>query len=344
MTSLEALKETVKRELPKWLETDPAFREAILAITAQLHPRREETDDKITRILDEMRRERERREALQREYNERWDRQYEADERRWQEQNRKWEEQNRKWDEQNRKWEEQNRKWDANQAELKALREEQNRKWDANQAELKALREEQNRKWEEQNRKWEAQNRKWDANQAELKALREEQDRKWAEQNRKWDANQAELKALHEESLALGKRIDRGIGALGARWGMRSEKTFRDALAGILEKTFGVKVLNVSEFDHEGTVFGRPDQVELDVIIKNGLLILCELKSSVDKPAMYSFERKARFYERCHHRRADRLIVISPMIDARAQEVAERLGIETYGEPEDVTESSAAGP
>jgi hypothetical protein len=305
MTSLEALKETVKRELPKWLETDPAFREAILAITAQLHPRREETDDKITRILDEMRRERERREALQREYNERWDRQYEADERRWQ---------------------------------------EQNRKWDANQAELKALREEQNRKWEEQNRKWEAQNRKWDANQAELKALREEQDRKWAEQNRKWDANQAELKALHEESLALGKRIDRGIGALGARWGMRSEKTFRDALAGILEKTFGVKVLNVSEFDHEGTVFGRPDQVELDVIIKNGLLILCELKSSVDKPAMYSFERKARFYERCHHRRADRLIVISPMIDARAQEVAERLGIETYGEPEDVTESSAAGP
>jgi hypothetical protein len=305
MTSLEALKETVKRELPKWLETDPAFREAILAITAQLHPRREETDDKITRILDEMRRERERREALQREYNERWDRQYEADERRWQ---------------------------------------EQNRKWEANQAELEALREEQNRKWEEQNRKWEAQNRKWDANQAELKALREEQDRKWAEQNRKWDANQAELKALHEESLALGKRIDRGIGALGARWGMRSEKTFRDALAGILEKTFGVKVLNVSEFDHEGTVFGRPDQVELDVIIKNGLLILCELKSSVDKPAMYSFERKARFYERCHHRRADRLIVISPMIDARAQEVAERLGIETYGEPEDVTESSAAGP
>ncbi|MEA3640733.1 MAG: DUF3782 domain-containing protein [Lamprobacter sp.] len=205
------------------------------------------------------------------------------------------------------------------------MREEQNGKWEANQAELKAMREEQNGKWE--------------ANQAELKAMREEQNGKWEEQNRKWDANQAELKVLHEESLALGKRIDRGIGALGARWGMRSENAFRSALAGILEKTFGVEVLNVNEYDDEGEVFGRPDQIEIDVIIKNGLLILCELKSSIDKAGMYSFERKARFYERRHQRQANRLIVISPMIDSRAQEVARRLGIETYGEPEDVADT-----
>ena len=195
---------------------------------------------------------------------------------------------------------------------------------------MKALREEQNCKWEEQNRKW-------DANQAELKALREEQNRKWEEQNRKWDANQAELKALHEESLALGKRLDRSIGGLGARWGLRSEKAFRDALAGILEKTFGVEVVNISEYDDQGEVFGRPDQIELDIIIRNGLLILCELKSSIDKAGMYIFERKARFYERRHQRQADRLIVISPMVDSRAQEVARRLGIETYGEPEEVS-------
>ncbi|EIC23163.1 hypothetical protein Thi970DRAFT_00816 [Thiorhodovibrio frisius] len=29
MSTLESLKETVKRELPAWLESDPAFREAI---------------------------------------------------------------------------------------------------------------------------------------------------------------------------------------------------------------------------------------------------------------------------------------------------------------------------
>ncbi|MEA3640868.1 MAG: DUF3782 domain-containing protein [Lamprobacter sp.] len=309
MTTLESLKETVKRELPTWLESDPAFREAILSLTANLYSRRDETNDWFHQTLEEMRRERERQDALWRKNDERLERERQEAERKWE----------AKQAELQALREEQNRKWEANQAELQALREEQNRKWEANQAELQASREEQNRKWEEQNRK------------------EEEHNRKWEEQNRKWEANQAELKGLHEESLALGKRIDRSIGALGARWGLRSEKAFRDALAGILEKTFGVEVLNVSEYDDNGEVFGRPDQVEIDVLIKNGLLILCELKSSIDKAGMYIFERKARFYERRHERKANRLIVISPMIDSRAQDVARRLGIETYGEPEEVS-------
>ena len=165
---------------------------------------------------------------------------------------------------------------------------------------------------------------------------KDEQNRKWDEQNRKWDENQAELKRLHEEIMAQAKKFDRSIGALGARWGTQSEKAFRDALAGILEEHFGVQVVNVNDYDDEGTVFGRPDQVELDVIIKNGLLLICELKSSIDKAGMYIFERKARFYEKRHQRQANRLIVISPMIDTRARKVAERLGIETYGDSTEV--------
>jgi hypothetical protein len=174
----------------------------------------------------------------------------------------------------------------------------------------------------------------------ELRRDREEQMRKWEEQNRKWDARQAEIREefqqVHEEIMAQAKKVDRSIGALGSRWGMQSEAAFRNALAGILEENFDVQVLNVSEYDDEGVVFGRPDQVELDVIIKNGLLLICELKSSIDKAGMYSFERKARFYEQRHNRKAQRLIVISPMIDARAQKVADKLGIETYSDSLDV--------
>jgi hypothetical protein len=232
---------------------------------------------------------------------------------------RKWEEQNRKSDEQNRKWhestQEQNRKW-----------EEQNRKWD-----------EQNHKWhesaQEQNRKWDEQNREWHEST-------QEQNRKWDEQNRRWDARQAQMREefqrVHEEIMAQAQKYDRSIGALGSRWGIQSEAAFRNALAGILEKNFDVQVMNVSEYDDEGIVFGRPEQVELDVVIKNGLLLICELKSSIDKAGMYSFERKARFYEQHHNRKAQRLIVISPMIDARAQKVADKLGIETYSDSLDV--------
>lgn len=112
-------------------------------------------------------------------------------------------------------------------------------------------------------------------------------------------------------------------------WALQSEKAFRDALAGILEENFGVQVININEYDDQGVVFGRPEQVELDGIIKDGLLLICELKSSLDKAGMYIFERLARFYERRHQRQANRLIVISPMIDAPARQVAERLGIVT---------------
>ena len=186
----------------------------------------------------------------------------------------------------------------------------------------------------------EEQARKWDEHQAEQ---REEFQKIYAqlqhdreEQSRRWEANQIELRRLHEEIMAQAQKHERGIGALGSRWGLQSEKAFRDALAGILEKNFNVQVVNVNEYDDQGEVFGRPDQVELDVIIKNGLLLICELKSSIDKAGMYSFERKARFYEQHHGRQASRLIVISPMIDARARKVAERLGIETYGDSTDV--------
>jgi len=116
---------------------------------------------------------------------------------------------------------------------------------------------------------------------------------------------------------------------------LHSEQSFRNALKGILEEYFDVEVLSVTDYDAEGEVFGRPDQVELDVIIKDGVLILGEIKSSMSKSDMYAFERKVRFYEKRHGRKASRMIVISPMVDDRAREVAENLGIQVYSYAED---------
>jgi hypothetical protein len=188
--------------------------------------------------------------------------------------------------------------------------------------ELRRDREEQARKWEEHSKQQKAWGERWDAQLAELKADRIE--------------NRRRFERIERNLEAIVKRHDRSIGALGARWGMKSEATYRNALAGVLENHFGVEVMRVDEYDDDGVVFGRPDQVELDVIIKNGLLIIAELKSSIDKAGMYVFERKARFFERRHNRKATRLMVISPMIDPRARKVAEELGIELFSDSEDV--------
>ena len=171
---------------------------------------------------------------------------------------------------------------------------------------------------------------KFDRILAELQRDREEQTRKWDENNRKWDENNRKWDEQLAEIRRLDRRFDSTIGALGSRWGLSSEASFRNALKGILGESFGVEVLNVNLFDQEGEVFGRPDQVEIDIIIKNGLTIACEIKSSIDKAGMYSFDRKVSFYEKYQKRQVDRKIVISPMVAINAAPVADALAIEIY--------------
>lgn len=170
----------------------------------------------------------------------------------------------------------------------------------------------------------------------DLRRDREEQSKRWAEQNTRWDENQATINQMLRSIQDLARKHDSTIGALGARWGLHTEQSFRNALKGILEEFFDVQVISVVEYDDTGEVFGRPDQVELDLIIKDSLLIICEIKSSMSKGDMYIFGRKAKFYEQQHDREATRMLVISPMVDERAQSVADRLGVQVYSHAQDV--------
>ena len=171
---------------------------------------------------------------------------------------------------------------------------------------------------------------------AELRRDREEQSRRWEEQDRRWEGNQQVIRQMLQSIQALSRKHDSTIGALGARWGLYAEESFRSALKGILEDSFNVQVVRVVEYDESGEVFGHPDQVELDLIVKDGLLILGEIKSSMSKADMVIFSRKASFYEKKHHCRASRLLVISPMVDKQAKVLADELGIQVYSYAEDV--------
>jgi hypothetical protein len=176
----------------------------------------------------------------------------------------------------------------------------------------------------------EAQERKWEENMSALRRDREAQERKWEE-------NQKVINQMLKEIQHLSRKHDSTLGALGARWGMNSEQAFRNALKSILEESFGVEVQNVTEFDTEGFVFNHPDQVELDIIIKDGVLIVCEIKASVSRSDVYTFDRKVQFYEQKHGRQVTRKLIVSPMVDERARLVARKLGIEVFSYAEEVT-------
>lgn len=271
MHSQEEIREFIFRELPRIIENDPEVQRLIISLSRRHFADRERTEDRIDRILDELRADRERQEA-------------------------QWQKQTRKWDEQEERWKEQTRKWAENEA-----------------------------RWQEQTRKWAEEEARW-----------QEQSRKWDEQDKKWWANQKVIQDMLADIKALSRKHDTTIGALGARWGLNTEQSFRNALKGILEEVPGVEVFHVTEFDDSGRVFGHPEQIELDLIVRNGMLIIAEIKSSVSKADIYIMERKARFYEQLHTRKASRIMVISPMVDVRARPVAEKLGLEIYTSADDV--------
>jgi len=308
----EEVKKIIIAELPELMKVDPDIRNFILNVTRESYPSKRETESRFDRIMDELKRDREARDKKWESQEKKW----EALEKKWEGQEKKWEALEKKWEDQDKKWESQEKKWEGQEKKW----ESQDKKWEA-----------QEKKWEAQEKKWEAQEKKWEGQEKKWEA----QDKKWEaerrDQNKKWEENQRVINEMLISIQKLDKKHESTIGALGARWGLNSESAFRKGLRAILEGSFGVKVERYEDYDHEGTVFGRPEQVELDVIIHNGTLILCEIKSSMSKSDMYSFWRKKNFYEKKHDRKTSRIMVISPMIDDYARSAAKDLDIEVYG-------------
>ena len=134
---------------------------------------------------------------------------------------------------------------------------------------------------------------------------------------------------LAQEQLSFKHSFESKIGALGARWGVSAETSFRDAMRSILVD-LGLQVEKYLEWDAEGKVFGHPDQVELDVVIQDGRLILIEIKSAMNKSDVYRFENKIKFYEEKEKKTPNRKLIVSPFVDSYAMAVADRLGMEVF--------------
>jgi hypothetical protein len=136
----------------------------------------------------------------------------------------------------------------------------------------------------------------------------------------------AQLRTEHELAR-LRRTIDTQIGGLGARWGIQAEEAFRNGMRSILEEV-GFTAERYLAYDNEGDVFGRPDQVELDIVIQDGKVIVIEIKSSLDRGHVHHFSRKVAFYARKTGRQVARQVIITPFTENGARALAEELGIE----------------
>jgi len=203
---------------------------------------------------------------------------------------RRWEENSKRWEENNRRWEENNKRWEENL-----------------------------RKWEETNRRWEENARRW-----------EENNRRWEEAYKRFEILGNELRALREDFNKAYLEFSRMLDALGARWGIIAEGAFREGMKGVVEKILGVARVEKWVFrDEAGEVYGYPSVVEVDVVVRNGIHTLVEVKSSISRGDVLEFWRIGRLYERVTGIKP-RLVMISPYVDEKALESATNLGIEIY--------------
>ncbi len=131
----------------------------------------------------------------------------------------------------------------------------------------------------------------------------------------------------HDERLAT---FDRKLTALGARWGVESEDAFRNAMKGVVEDILGVAAVSRwAYFDREGVVYGYPSQVEVDMVIKNGVHILVEVKASVSSGDVLELSKIGKLYELVTGVKP-RLLLVTPFIDEKGLKRARELGIEVY--------------
>ncbi|MGC9192101.1 MAG: PD-(D/E)XK nuclease family protein, partial [Conexivisphaera sp.] len=140
-------------------------------------------------------------------------------------------------------------------------------------------------------------------------------------QEKLWESNER----LWQEVKALSTKMD----ALGARWGVLSEEAFRAGMRGVLREA-GFEVEQWTYRDEEGIVYGSPSDVEIDVSVRNGAVVLIEIKSHVDRSDVAALLRKADLYSRVTGRRPDRVVMISPYVEPDAARMGAQRGVEVY--------------
>ncbi len=351
----QQVREMILKELPILLNNDDSFLETMLDIARPHFANKVEMKDRFNEIIAQLDHSIDKQTSVIEKLEQRLDQKIEEDRKRFekveQRLDQKIEADNQKFAQltatlekveqrHNQKIEEDHKRFEKLERRLDQKIEEDRKRFEKVERRLDQKIEEDRKRFEkvEQrlDQKIEADNQKFAQLTATLEKVEQrlnqkiEEDRKWREEEK-----EKEKKQEKEHDIQMSK-FDQRLMAMGARWGVNSEASFRNGLAAILEEFSQVEVIHVDEHDDDGVVFGYPEEIELDLIIKNGVLIIAEIKSATDKHDVYFFDKKVRFYEQKHGQKANRKLLISPMVEDRALPVAKKLGVEIYSFAQEV--------
>ena len=120
--------------------------------------------------------------------------------------------------------------------------------------------------------------------------------------------------------------VHRSIDRLGSRWGIRNESLFRQTIAAVLEKSFGVRVT-------QRVIRGE----QFDVLIYDHQHVLVEIAASVGRTIQQRLERKRNLYEEATGVRPSRVILATTAIHTQRANALRQAGFEVIEPEEDDT-------
>jgi hypothetical protein len=222
-------------------------------------------------------------------------------------------------------------------AEIRQMRADFDRRMD----ELGRRIEEQGRRIEEQGRRIEEQGRRIEEQGGRIEEQGrhiEEQGRRIEEQGRRIEEQGRRIeeqgRRIEEQGRYIGEHTQelaamrRSVMGLGARWGLLAEESFRAGIQALLAHQPEVQVSRWLSRDESGEVFGYPADVEVDVVVRNGVHLIAEIKSSISRGDVVIFKRKIDFYSKATGQKPTAQLMIGPFVEDRAIETAKHFGIE----------------
>ena len=163
----------------------------------------------------------------------------------------------------------------------------------------------------------------------------EERQQRLEERFLKLEERVAKLEERLEELSEAVRELTGKLMALGYRYGIATEKVFRDSIKYLVEDLLReYRVTPWSYYDSEGIVFGHPSVIEVDLLVKDNIHILVEYKALADRSDVAELYRIGRLYEKVTGVKP-RLLLVAPGYTRRARELADRLGVELRGEQVD---------
>ncbi len=145
--------------------------------------------------------------------------------------------------------------------------------------------------------------------------------------------------ATKEDLRRFEARLVNILSALGVRLGVVNESVYREGVKEILSE-IGWRVEHIVITDVDGYVYGRPEEVEIDIVVSDNKVFLVEITAVVKRSDIDLVAKKAELYRRVKGVKPDKVMIISPFIHdknpERIKAIASEIGVEIiYPRPEE---------